>query len=86
MVHEQEEDDHDWDEPQFDDDSESDSDLEPTIDCPYCGREMLECLVQCPACGMYLSDEDRGPEKRPLWITWAIILSFAAVASWFLVS
>lgn len=86
MAYKQEEDEHDWDEPQFDDDPDEDSELEPTIDCPNCGREMLECSIQCPACGLYLTREELRPEKRPLWMTWAIILSFAAAASWFLFS
>lgn len=83
MSHLQERDDDDWDDPTPEND-EDELEFEPTIDCPHCGREMLEICVQCPSCGMYLSKESLGREKHPWWITIAIILSLAAVATWFL--
>ena len=83
-AEEQDDDDNDyWDDRGPDDDAD-DLETEPTIDCPYCGREMLEVCVQCPACGMFLSKEDLGRGKHPRWITLAIILSLAAVTTWFL--
>ena len=45
---------------------------------------MLEVSLQCPSCEMYISKEDLGREKRPWWITLAIILSLLGIASWFL--
>lgn len=83
MSHAEDQDDDDWDAPDFDEENE-DLETEPTVDCPYCGREILELCVQCPGCGMYLSKEDPGREKHPWWITLAIILSLAAVTTWFL--
>ncbi|MCX7396282.1 MAG: hypothetical protein NT138_01240 [Planctomycetales bacterium] len=77
-------DDSDSDDEQYSDDDTDDLESEPTIDCPYCGREMLEVCVQCPRCGMFLSKEDLGREKHPWWITLAIILSLVAVTTWFL--
>ena len=83
MSYEEEQDDDEWEARSLDDDEDG-VDTEPTIDCPYCGEEMLEDCVQCPSCGMFLSKEDLGPEKHPWWITLAIILSLLAVATWFL--
>lgn len=83
MSYAEDQDDEDWDDPALDD-APDDSETEPTIDCPYCGREMLEVCLQCPSCGMYISKEDLGREKRPWWITLAIILTLAGMMSWFL--
>jgi hypothetical protein len=83
MSYKEEQDDDDWDDPASDEDT-GDPETEPTIDCPYCGHEMLEVCLQCPSCEMYVSKEDLGREKRPWWITLAIILSLLGIASWFL--
>jgi hypothetical protein len=84
MPYAEEQDDDDWDDRDSDDDTD-DLETEPTIDCPYCGHEMLEVCIQCPSCEMFLSGEDLGREKRPLWITLASILSLVAVMTWFLI-
>ena len=94
MPYAKEQDDNDWDDRDDWDDSDSDDEqysddgedpeTEPIIDCPHCGREMLEDCVQCPSCGMFLSKEELGREQHPWWITLAIILSLAAVTTWFL--
>ena len=86
MPYAEEQDDDDWDD-RGDWDSDDDTDdveTEPTIDCPYCGHEMLEVCVQCSSCGMFLSKEDFGRGKHPWWITLAIILSLVAATTWFL--
>jgi hypothetical protein len=41
---------------------------EPTVPCPYCGREMLEDSPRCPYCGNYISREDHPPSRKPWWI------------------
>jgi hypothetical protein len=84
MPYAEEQDDDDWDDRDSDDDTD-DLETEPTIDCPYCGHEMLEVCIQCPSCEMFLSREDLGREKRPWWITLAIILSIVGVMTWFLI-
>jgi len=83
MSYAEDQDDEDWDDPSLDDDAD-DAETEPTIDCPYCGQEMLEVCPQCPSCEMYISKEDLGREKRPWWITLAIILTLAGMMSWIL--
>src|SRR5204862_1610056 len=59
-------DDPDWDGELADEDSEADlldGDEEPTIPCPYCGREILEDLMRCPYCERIISQEDA--PRRP---------------------
>lgn len=67
---------------EFDDDDDfgaedEESFSEPTQECPYCGCEVLEVLLQCPGCGNYFSKEDvvhRGPG---MWIRIVILLCLA---------
>ncbi len=73
-----------WDDPGFDEDADEDSDLEPTRDCPYCGREMLEICVQCPSCGQYLSQEDGGRNGQPRWIFFSALLCLGVLVFWLL--
>ena len=42
-------------------------DTEPTIDCPYCGEEILETTPRCPHCERYISEEDR-PRRKKSWL------------------
>jgi hypothetical protein len=72
-------DDDDFDD-EFDDYGEEDSLDEPTLDCPYCGREILEVLIQCPGCGNYLSKEDTLPRRQAPWIIIAAVLVLAGIA------
>lgn len=62
-----------------------DSDDEPTIRCPYCREEMLECLPQCPACHRYLSEEDSPPAQTAWWVILGAILALG-VACWWVIS
>ena len=45
-----------------DDEFDADWDDEPTIECPYCGREIHEDAQRCPHCERYISDEDAPPQ------------------------
>lgn len=73
-------DDEGWDEEpsSFDDD-------EPTIPCPYCRREILEDSPRCPYCERYISAEDGGTGRRPMWIVVTTLLCLA-VAIWWVIT
>jgi hypothetical protein len=65
------------DEPEDFDDQEEEYDVdrygddsEPTIDCPYCGKDILETTPRCPHCERYISEEDFRPRKK----SWLIIV------------
>ena len=65
----------------FDDDL-IDEDEEPTIQCPYCRREILEDLVRCPHCERYISQED-GPSQPKSWlIVIGVVLCLYVVYHW----
>jgi hypothetical protein len=50
------------------DDNDGEFDVEPTIPCPWCGREIHEDAPRCPYCERYLSDEDAPPPRKPWWV------------------
>lgn len=51
----------------------------PTVDCPHCGREVLEESPRCPHCENYLSREDAPPQPRS-WF-WGVMMVFALLAA-----
>jgi predicted nucleic acid-binding Zn ribbon protein len=86
-----------WDEPDWDDDSAEDydpdnpetypagvyADPEPaTVACPQCGAEVLEDSEQCPRCLQYLSREDAPTPVRSIGWLVMVILMFLAVLMW----
>ena len=73
----------DWDESTDDDvDAEpDDSEGEPTVPCPACGRDMLEDCDHCPACGHWRNDDEEKPTPRPAWVV-ATAVACLAVALW----
>jgi hypothetical protein len=76
--------DEDWDEDDVDaDDGDGldDSDDEPTVPCPFCGREILEDSPRCPYCEQYISAEDHAAAGKPLWVI-ATALLCLAIALW----
>ena len=75
-------DDSDWDDDIPDTDSWDVQDDEPTVPCPYCGREIYEDSVRCPHCGAYISDEDAPPGRKPWWIVIGVLLCLAAMWVW----
>lgn len=62
----------DWED---DRDEELDSDDVATIECPYCGEEIIEDAVQCPHCENYVSAEDSPRHGQPAWVVWGAILA-----------
>ncbi len=76
-----------WEDDQFDNEDYGaeewdDQDHEPTVPCPYCGREIYEDSVRCPNCGAYISDEDAPPGRKPWWIIIGVLLCLAAMLLW----
>ena len=79
--------DEEWDdgEPAADGSDEcSDEEDEPTVPCPYCGREMYEDSPQCLHCHQYISDEDASPSRKPWWIILGVLLCLLAIGIWIL--
>lgn len=52
------------------------------IDCPYCGKTMLEDAEYCPSCDRWMSDEDLPKPPQPLWIVIGIALCLAVALTW----
>jgi len=72
-------DDDDWeDEP----DEEFEPDDEPTVPCPYCGRESHEDAERCPYCEQYISEEDAPPRRKPWWIVAGVVVCLYVVLRW----
>jgi predicted nucleic acid-binding Zn ribbon protein len=69
------------DDEEWEDDWASD-DEEPTIPCPYCGREILEDLVRCPHCENYLSREDAPPQRKSWLMIFGVALCLLIVGFW----
>ena len=76
-------DDEDEDEDCADDqeDHGDDSDVEPTVPCPYCRRDILEDSPRCPYCERYISDEDHAGPKKPLWVIVTAVVCLI-IAAW----
>jgi DNA-directed RNA polymerase subunit RPC12/RpoP len=49
-------------------DGGDDDEDEPTIECPYCGREIHEDAQRCPHCEQYISRENAPPQRKPWWV------------------
>lgn len=77
----------DWEEdPENDDDSDQNSDEIATVECPYCGEEIIDDAVQCPYCGNYISEEDSPRQGQASWIVWAAILAVVGMIAGILYS
>jgi hypothetical protein len=66
----------------YDEEDDGDSDEEPTVPCPACGREILEDTPRCPYCERYISAEDGGGPRRPVWIVVTALLCLAIAVWW----
>ena len=69
------------------DDGDSDDwsdrdDNDPTVPCPYCGKEVYEDSPRCPHCGQYISDEDAPPRRAPWWIILGVVLCLCVILVW----
>lgn len=67
---------------QDEEDHEDDEEMEPTIPCPYCRREIHEDSQQCPHCGNYLSQEDAPLTRKPWWLILGVLACLYAVYRW----
>ncbi len=75
----------DWeDDPDGDDSAWDADDEEPTVPCPYCGREMLEDSPRCPHCERYISAEDHAATRRPTWVVITAVICLTIAIWWVL--
>ena len=70
----------DWDDGSLDEVDQDDG----TIDCPYCGRSILEDAEYCPSCDRWMTDEDMPKPAQSLWIIVGIALCLAVALTWIL--
>jgi hypothetical protein len=61
-----------------------DSDDEPTVACPSCGREILEDSPRCPFCERYVSEEDHPAPRRPGWVIATALICLGIAVWWVL--
>jgi hypothetical protein len=87
------EDDDDWDDDSnaFDNadnewDGDDDSGDEPTVPCPFCGRELLEDSPWCPTCDRYITEEELRRADRPVWVIVTAVACLAIALWWAFVS
>ena len=71
----------DWDDGCESDSRNNDED-EPTVPCPYCGKDIYEDAPRCPHCGQYISEEDVAPSRAPWWIILGVLLCLCATVVW----
>lgn len=76
-----------WDDQYESDDGPDDGDGtdegdEPTVPCPYCGREIHEESPRCPYCEKYVSTADSPPHRRPWWLIVGVLLCLYVVYRW----
>jgi hypothetical protein len=79
IVSDETDEDDDW---ETDETSSWDEDEEDTtFPCPYCGASVYEDAEWCPHCDQYLSAEDGGTSRKPLWIL-VVALGLVAALVW----
>jgi hypothetical protein len=59
-------------------------DDDPTVPCPYCGKEVYDDSPRCPHCGQYISEEDAPPRRTPWWIILGVLLCLCVILVWIL--
>ena len=75
--------DDDWVEDDLDEDDDFDGgEEEPTVDCPYCRREIHEDAQRCPHCERYISKEDMPWQRRPWWMIILAVMVLYLVFRW----
>ena len=72
-----------WDEDDWENPEQDDSDGDDTVPCPYCRRPIHEDSQRCPHCEMYIC-EDAPPGPKPLWLVIGVLACMAAAALWIL--
>jgi endogenous inhibitor of DNA gyrase (YacG/DUF329 family) len=76
-----------WDERPEPDEEEDlygrdDEEDEPTLPCPYCGKDIHEDSPRCPHCERYISEEDAPPTRKPWWILVGVVACLYAIYRW----
>jgi hypothetical protein len=66
-------------------DVDDDSDDEPTVPCPACGRAIFEDSPYCPSCEQYVSAADHAAASKPVWVI-ATALVCLGLALWWVVT
>ena len=60
-----------------------DDEQDPTVPCPFCGREIYEDVNVCPRCENFIIS-DRVNSGHPRWIFWTAALLLAVIAVYLL--
>jgi len=74
--------DDDYDDPEAPDEADQDSHDEPeTVQCPFCGREVVEEAEICPRCGNFIgSSDDATKRSHRGWVILTAIVLLTAIA------
>lgn len=76
--------DHEFDDPDDVDDSDSEDQAADTIRCSQCGAWIYEDSVRCPHCGWYVTPDTSPWSGRPVWWILLALVGIAAVLIAFL--
>ena len=58
-----------------------DGDAPAMVECPYCGKQMIEEAEICPHCRNFVSSED-APRHRPRWLVAGVVVCVVIVVIW----
>lgn len=55
-----------------------DDEFDPTVECPFCGKDFYDDVDQCPHCHQYVSAADF-KKRMPTWVIIIIVLVIVAM-------
>jgi predicted nucleic acid-binding Zn ribbon protein len=80
------EDDPDEDESEYPDEADVDQDdgdeYAETPPCPHCRKPLYEQAEVCPHCGKFISREETGRWRKPVWIVVGVIACLIVILIW----